>query len=221
MRFAAFKREMESPRTRRKGKSRLSRASGTRPNNGISEKAVTAIIAERERFHRFVASRIGDHALAEDLLQESLARALKHGEKLRRGESAVAWFYRILRNAVSDHYRNRASENRRVSQLLADMQALQEDVSAPPRDWDAAVCACFRGLLPALRPRYAQVIRRVDLRGEAKQDVADDMKLSPATMDVLLHRARQALRKRLEILCGACSRERCLECFCERSGEKL
>jgi len=37
------------------------------------------------------------------------------------------------------------------------------------QDWDAAVCACFRGLLPTLKPRYAEVIRRIDLRGEARR----------------------------------------------------
>ena len=83
-------------------------------------------------------------------------------------------------------------------------------------EWDEAVCACFCGLIPELKPRYADVIRRVDLQGEPKLGVARDLKIRRATMDELLHRARAALRERLEILCGACSRFHCRECFCER-----
>lgn len=207
--------KMESRKKIRGRKSRPGTTSGSRPDVSVSEQAIDAIVAERARFQWFVASRVGDVALAEDLLQDSLVRALRHGEKLRRGESAVAWFYRILRHAISDHYRNRAAEDRRSERLLADMQARGEDVSEPPPEWDTAVCACFHGLLPSLKPRYAEVIRRVDLNPEPKRKIARDMKLSVATMDVLLYRARQALRKRLELFCGACSREGCLKCFCQ------
>lgn len=181
---------------------------------------MTALVAERKRFHRFVAARIGDAAEADDVLQQSLLRALEGSGKLRRGESTIAWFYRILRHAIADHFRRKGAETRRLENFLGDLQARDEDFAQPPPAWDAAVCACFRGLLPSLRPRYADVIRRVDLNGESKLDVARELKISRATMDVLMHRARGALRERLEILCGACSRERCLECFCTQRRKK-
>jgi len=192
------------------------------PLRPADEKAIDAILSERARFLRFLAARVGNNATAEDLLQDSLLRAIEQNRKLRRGESAVPWFFRILRNAVADHFRKKGAETRRVEKLLGDLQAREDDVAIPPADWDAAVCACFRGLIPALKPRYAVVIRRVDLRGEPKLEVAHDLKIKRATMDVLLHRARAALRERLEILCGACSRAHCRECFCERrEGEKV
>lgn len=198
-------------------KGRRDRSSDGRPALSLGEKAVTVLVAERKRFHRFLASRVGDDATADDLLQESLRRALERGDTLRRNESAVAWFYRILRNAVSDHFRKTGSEKRRTEKLLADMQARGDEVDFPSADWDAAVCACFRGLLPSLKPRYAEVIHRVDLRGESKFDVGRDMKIKRGTMDVLLHRARSALRQQLETFCGACSRESCLACYCQPS----
>jgi len=202
----------EHPAKRKQGKKMA-------PVNALrsaDENAIEAILGERSRFHRFLTARVGDSTTAEDLLQDSLLRAIKQHRKLRRGESAVPWFYRILRNAVADHFRRKGSESRRVEKLLGDMQARGDDVAVPPADWDAAVCACFRGLIPALKPRYAEVIRRVDLQGEPKLEVARALKITRATMDVLLHRARVALRERLEILCGACSRAHCRECFCER-----
>ena len=211
---------MPKPSKEKREKREKRETAGTPADVGIDEEMITALVTERVRFHRFVAARIGDSATADDILQESLLRAFERSADLRRAESAVAWFYRILRNAVVDHYRKKGSESQRMGKFLADMQARGEDVATPPDDWDAAVCACFHGLLPSLKPRYAEVIRRIDLRGESKRDVARDLKTSRATMDVLLYRARSALRERLEIFCGACSRERCLECSCERRERK-
>lgn len=194
--------------------------SGGRPRVAVSEETIAVLVAERARFHRFVASWIGDDRMADDFLQESLRRALRQGDSLLRGESAVAWIVRILRHAISDHWKT-ALRSRRVEELFADLPARGENATAAAPDWEVAVRACLRGLLPSLKPRYATVIRRVDFCGESKLEVARELKLGPATMDVLLHRARHALRQRLEILCGACSRERCEQCFGEQRAEKV
>lgn len=63
---------------------------------------IDAIMSERARFQRFLRARTGSEAEAEDLLQQSLLKALQHGAQLRRWEKAVPWFYRILRNAIAD-----------------------------------------------------------------------------------------------------------------------
>jgi RNA polymerase sigma-70 factor (ECF subfamily) len=178
----------------------------------LSDDAIHALVAERARFHGFLTKRLGNAAEADDLLQESLLRALQRGEGLRRGERVVPWFYRILRNGVADHFRRNAADRRKVARFANEL----DNVSAAPAldEWERAVCACFEGLLPSLKPRYAEIIRRVDLRGEMKIVVARDLKLTPGAFHVTLHRARSALRRRLEIFCGACSREHCLACAC-------
>lgn len=61
----------------------------------------------------FLRRRIGDEALAEDLLQHSFVRAVEHQHALRNDDSVVAWFYRVLRNTVIDYYRLHGAESRR------------------------------------------------------------------------------------------------------------
>jgi len=78
------------------------------------------------------------------------------------------------------------------------------------------VCACLRGLLPTLKPRYVELLWRVDLNGESKKTVSRELEIKVATLDVVLHRARSALRQRLQIFCGSCSRESCLACSCQQ-----
>jgi RNA polymerase sigma factor (sigma-70 family) len=180
------------------------------------KEAIEVLVEQRAQFQRFLSARVGSKSEAEDLLQDSLLKALKSGDSLRRGERAVAWFYRILRNAVVDHYRQKAGDRRRSDRLWIEMHAAGEDSTRAPKNWDAAVCACFHGLLPTLKPRYAELIRRCDLNGESKGDVSRELRIKRSTLDVALHRARSSLRARLEVFCGACSREKCGECFCSK-----
>src|SRR5436305_1742548 len=78
----------------------------------MSDTAMNTILAQRSQFLGFVERRVGDHALAEDILQAAYLRALGHQGDLGEGESVVAWFYRVLRNAVIDQYRRRSTENK-------------------------------------------------------------------------------------------------------------
>ena len=81
---------------------------------------------------------------------------------------------------------------------------------------EAEICRCFEALLPALRPEYAQILRRVDLEGLRPVDFAAEAGLSPNNTMVRLHRARRALRERLAASCRTCAEHGCLDCDCRR-----
>ena len=183
------------------------------PPRSLSEEAVTLLVTHRAEFARFLAARIANPTDAEDILQESLVRAIKHGGSIERGERIVGWFYRVLRNALTDHYRNTSALRRRNERLATEAAA----TLAGSADCERAICACLEGVLGTIRPQYAELLRRVDLKGEMRVLVARELKLSSGAFDVMLHRARAALRRQLEIFCGACSRERCLACACDQT----
>ena len=69
------------------------------------------IMAQRSKFLSFLSSRV-DAAIAEDILQSAYIRAMEHAGEIRDDESAVAWFYRILRNAITDSYRRQSARTR-------------------------------------------------------------------------------------------------------------
>ena len=62
---------------------------------------VAALVENRARFLSFLRKRVGSAADAEDILQDALVRGLAHAGDVRDDETAVAWFYRVLRNSVS------------------------------------------------------------------------------------------------------------------------
>ena len=103
-----------------------------------------------------MTSKVGDPALAEDLFQDSLLNALRQAGDLRETDRLLPWFYRILNNAVVDHYRQRAVAARYLPQLAAD------GASDLVPEEKAALCECFVELLPTLKPGYAELIRRLE-----------------------------------------------------------
>ena len=81
-------------------------------------------------------------------------------------------------------------------------------------DDEQVLCACFRELIPALKPDYALLIERLDLANGDSAQVAAELELTPNNLKVRHHRARQALRRRLEESCRLCAKHGCLDCTC-------
>lgn len=182
---------------------------------GLLDDIVQQLVGNEAAFRAFLRRRVNDEALAEDLLQQSLVRAVEHHHSLKQHESIVPWFYRILRHAMIDYYRSQASEARKHDAFLQELTVSGEDKAAAPDAVKPTVCACLYKLLPAIRPNYAELLRRIDLEGESPDAVARELNLTPNNLTVRLHRARQALRASLEDSCGICSKHGCLNCACE------
>jgi RNA polymerase sigma-70 factor (ECF subfamily) len=125
------------------------------------------LLDAREEFLAFVRGRINDPDLAEDILQTSLLKAVRNAPTLENEERLVPWFYRILRNAIIDHYRSRASgfPEEPLAPELADEIEVESEAFQ-----DA--CRCFIALIPDLKPEYRHLIRALDLEGQSTNDVA-------------------------------------------------
>ncbi len=172
------------------------------------------LLSRESDFRAFLRRRVSDDAMAEDLLQQSFMRAVQQEHRGEPPEQAVAWFYRILRNAVVDYYRARAGDDKKTAAFLQDLRASGDDKTPVLDELRPSVCACLQRLLPGLRPAYAELLRRIDLEGEAPAAVAQDLGVTMNNLTVRLHRARLALRKSLEQTCGVCTKHGCLHCTC-------
>src|SRR6266550_4031080 len=78
----------------------------------LSPQAIQRLVDGHRQFLAFLQQRVESREVAEDILQSAFVRGLERGGEVRDEESAVAWFYRVLRNAVIDYYRHRASTQR-------------------------------------------------------------------------------------------------------------
>jgi RNA polymerase sigma-70 factor (ECF subfamily) len=172
--------------------------------------AITGLLDQRRQFLQFVERRVGTRAIAEDIIQAAYIRAMEQSATLRSNESAVAWFYRILRNAVIDHYRHRAAEDRALEQWAKDL-ALETQFDATTQQ---IVCQCINNVLDTLKPAYSQIIREVDLSENTLESFAKKSGITPGNAAVRAHRARQALKKQLILTCRTCAKHGCIDCTC-------
>lgn len=174
-----------------------------------------AILANRAEFLGFLERRLGRRDAAEEVLQAAYLKAMEAAGSIEREESTVAWFYRLLRNAIIDRRRRSAAEARALERHASELavEADRED------ELHGAVCRCVDGLIPTLKPEYAEIVRRVDLGGTSVPEAAGHLGISANNAAVRLHRARAALRTQLQRTCGACSEHGCLDCTCRHPHE--
>lgn len=179
-------------------------------NSATTRETATQLAEMHGKFLGFLRGRINDAAAAEDILQAAYLKAIEHGGELRDAESSVAWFYRILRNAVIDHYRQTAVRSRAVEQFTAEWKEGYEP------ELKEEVCACIREAVREIKPDYRIAIEEVDLGGKPMETFAAEQKTTSNNAYVRLHRARKAVAKKLMEVCGTCATHRCVDCTCKR-----
>jgi RNA polymerase sigma factor (sigma-70 family) len=175
---------------------------------GVQE-SLAELAKMHARFLQFLRGRVGDLATAEDILQAAYVKAIQHGGELRKAESAVAWFYRILRNALTDYYRQNVVRSKAMDQWLATWK---EDYEP---ELEAETCACIQEVIQNLKPEYRAAIEQVDLGGESVESFARARSITPNHASVRLHRARKAVAKKLTAVCGTCATHNCIDCTCK------
>lgn len=155
------------------------------------------LLARRAEFVGFVQKRLGRKDVAEDLVQEALARSVaKLGDVAE--ESQVAWFYQVLRNAIIDHVRKEGTEARTKEGWEAEAD-LVEEVEEPKRP-----CCCAAKLVDELKPEYAEALKKVEMGDTPVKDYAQEAGITSGNAAVRVFRARESLKKAVVRTCGSC-----------------
>ncbi len=173
------------------------------------EDIAATLVANHREFLAFVEKRVGNRATAEEILQDAFVRSIDKLDSVR--ETAVGWFYRVLRNAIIDYYRRNAAAARR-NEAYAHEEAARED-----DELERVVCRCVAQLADTLKPEYAAALKRVEVDGLSVKDYADEAGISSNNAGVRIFRAREALRKQVARACGTCATHGCLDCSCGES----
>ena len=174
------------------------------------DKVESELVSSRAKFLGYIRKRISDPDLAEDILQDCLLKAVRSSPELDDNENLVRWFYRILQNAIIDAYRRRAAELNRKMNF-----ASEAELTVSPAE-EKNICECISELIPTLKPEYAEVVKSIELDGGSPEDAAKRLGISRNNLKVRAHRARQALRRRLEETCRVCAEHHCLDCSCKQ-----
>jgi RNA polymerase sigma-70 factor (ECF subfamily) len=173
----------------------------------LPDDLIALLARDRAQVLRMARRRLPSEADAEEVVQRALVRAVERAGSLEDPARAGVWFGRILHHAIADFYRARGRAR------TEDIDALDLPAAEPEPAGNA--CRCGMTLLDSLRPAYADVLRHVDVDGEDTDAAAAALGISTTNLHVRLHRARKALRGRVEAHCCVSSAGPCLDCTCD------
>ena len=176
----------------------------------MSADLTAQLVDNHRQFLGFLERRLGDRAIAEDILQDAFVKSIEKGVHVRDQSSAVSWFYRMLRNAIIDHHRRSGTRNRALEGLARELEGAVE----PPPELHEAICGCVSRLATTLKPEYAEALRRIEIDGASVQDFAAEAGISANNAAVRVFRARDALRKQVKASCRTCADHGCVDCTC-------
>jgi RNA polymerase sigma-70 factor, ECF subfamily len=132
---------------------------------------------------------------AEDLVQETLLRALAAWEHFQQGTNCRAWLFRILTNNFINEYRRIAREREwQFRENLALSDPGHPQMRDPESVWlEGFIGDEVRHALAALPDDFRQVVILADLNGLSYRDIATKLNLPIGTVMSRLHRARRLL----------------------------
>lgn len=149
-----------------------------------------------ERIYRRLCFFVGEAAVAEDLAQETFARAVVALPGFDGRAAFSTWLFGIALNVARNFVRDRDIQ-RRAEERLAAVEALRgrdDDARAHQRRaWTEALYAALAELPDNLREAF--VLREVE--GLSMAEAAAQAGVSANNMAVRVHRARERLREEL------------------------
>lgn len=174
---------------------------------------ISTLLQNHRAFLSYLERRVGDRALAEDILQDAFVKVVARPEQAPPDEAIVPWFYRTLRNAAIDRFRRRGAADRAYEAFAHELETHE----LPEADTEREICACISRLAGTLKPEYSDALRAIEVDGTPVKVFAEQQGLTAANAGVRVFRAREALRKRVMESCGTCAEHGCLNCTCQAS----
>lgn len=153
------------------------------------------LLAQRHLPHVFgLAIRmLGDHALAEDVAQESFVRLWAQARSWRADAAIGTWLYRVAHNLCIDHLRR----HRRLQDMECEHMA---DPSPDPiaQHHHKQMQDLLETALRSLPERQRTAITLVHYRLAGNGEAAEIMGVSVEALESLLARGRRGLRQKLQ-----------------------
>lgn len=143
------------------------------------------LTALRPRLHRYCARMTGSMVDGEDVLQDTLVKALSSRAEGARVDNLEGWLFRIAHNTSLDLLRRRSRNT---------VVPLTEDFEAAPMPEADIVAVSFQTFLQLPELQRCAVILK-DVLGHSVDEVASIADCTPAAAKSALQRGRAALRQ--------------------------
>ena len=148
-----------------------------------------ALIAHLPTLRRYAVSLVGNAAMADDLVQDCIERALRQSAQLRELPRIAGWLRRILHNLYIDEMRR--GRNRGKERDL-DEFADHLELSVPASDRDAV--RDLSKAMDQLSVEHREILLLVSVEELNYREISEELGIPQGTVMSRLARARDRLR---------------------------
>lgn len=152
----------------------------------------TAILAEIPRLRRYARALLRDRDAADDLVQDSLERALSRLENWRTGESPRRWLFTIMHHMFIDQTRKMKRRNEAMP-----IEAVEE-MASPATQVENLASREILEALQAISPERRAALVMVAIEGFSYAEAASVLGIPAGTLMSRISRGREELRALLD-----------------------
>ncbi len=152
-----------------------------------------AVLAAVPSLRAFAISLCGNVDRADDLVQETLLRALANINSFQPGSNMPAWLFTILRNLFRSEYRKRRREVEDADGSYA------QSLKSQPEQTSRVEFEEFRTALSKLPPDQREALILVGASGFSYEEAAEICQCAVGTIKSRVNRARSRLSETLAI----------------------
>jgi RNA polymerase sigma-70 factor (ECF subfamily) len=151
------------------------------------------MVAEIPALRRYGRALSGNRSSADDLVQDTLERAIQKFHLYEPGTRLRLWLFTIMRNIFLDHYR----KNKKLGTITVELSGMNPDYRVPDQI-DKLVHKDLLRQLGALKPEYKELLMLVGVEGLSYEQAAALTGVPLGTVRSRLFRARNMLLKKVE-----------------------
>lgn len=161
--------------------------------------------------YNYTISRINNHDLAKDLVQDTFFAGLKAKDNFQGKASERTWLISILKRKIIDHYRKINSakgkaevkmnfysdgdrEGEWIEERVPNSWKTKVEKDIENRELGEAIEKC----IDDLPEKYAMVFRMKTIQQFETEEICKELDITSSNLWVIIHRARTQLRKCME-----------------------
>lgn len=139
-----------------------------------------------------------DRSAADDMVQDTIERAMRFAVQYERGTNLRAWTFQVLFNVFVTRWRRGKREQTALGRLAIDPEAWTARACfGPPDAGDGVLTNSMRRSLDGLPTHFRAAVVLVDLEQRSYQDAAKELGVPVGTVMSRLHRARRILAEKI------------------------
>ncbi len=139
-----------------------------------------------ESLKRFILSRVNNHDVANDLLQDVFIKIHLNVHKIKKQESIKSWIYTITVNVINDYFKKQSKQQNLLNNTIVFEKETPKEHTAKD---------CIIPLINHLPPTYKEAMLLSEVNGLKQVEVAKILNISLSGAKSRIQRGRNLLKE--------------------------